>query len=64
MKLKNAFIHRNGKEVLTANADIMVDGLGEVKIELALSDDLIRRIEEEAIAALRIRLGQKIKEQS
>lgn len=59
MKVKHIFIFLN-KETLQSNATIDVPGIGEVKIDHSLSDDLIERIREESVAALRLRLGQTL----
>ena len=65
MKLKNAFLSTWGenteKEHLKAIATISVDGLGEVQIQNALSDELMERVQAECFAALKIKIGQVIK---
>jgi hypothetical protein len=60
MELKTAFIHRNRDGGLIAKAAIDVPGLGEVNIEHALSEEVCMRIRDEAIAALRLKLGQML----
>ena len=62
MKMEHIFIHMN-KDVPDSHATMIVPGLGTVKIEHALSDDLIARIIAESEVALRLRLGQVCKEQ-
>ena len=65
MKIKSIHIYKHvfvtpGR--LSADAEIEVPGLGIVKIEHALTDETISRIEAEAITALRLKLGQSISE--
>jgi hypothetical protein len=67
MKFLNAYVSREGLKAegkLKAHATVVVDGVGEVKIQMALSDEVCQRIEEEACAALRVRLGQTLKEEA
>ena len=64
MKVKSVYVHISdeGKptECLTARATILVEGLGEVQTQNALSDELTTRIVEECLAALRLKLGQRL----
>jgi len=64
MKIKSVFVHISdeGKptEGLTARATIIVPGLGEVQTQNALSDELTARIADECVAALRLKLGQRL----
>lgn len=64
MKIKSVYVHISdeGKptEHFTARATIIVPGLGEVNTQDALSSDLTDRINAECLAALRVKLGQKI----
>lgn len=65
MKFMSAYVSRETLKEdgqLKAHATLNVQGVGEVKIQMALSAELCQRIEEEAIAALRVRLGQSLKE--
>jgi len=64
MRLKNCYIYQHNEEGLRAHSVIEVAGLGEVKIESSLSAELVERIVAESIAALRLKLGQRIKEES
>ena len=59
MKVKSLFLYPNNNEY-QANATLDVPGLGEVQIKHCLSADLINRICEESVAALRLRLGQTL----
>jgi hypothetical protein len=61
MKMNHIFVHWN-KDTPTAHVEMEVDGLGTVKIEHALSADLIARIIAESEVALRQRLGQVCKD--
>jgi hypothetical protein len=64
MRIKSVFVHikDEGKptECLNARATILVPGLGEVATENALSKELTERIAAECLAALRLKLGQKV----
>lgn len=64
MKVKSVFVHisdeNTPKERLTARATIIVPGLGEVQTQDALSDELTARIADECVAALRLKLGQRL----
>lgn len=60
MELENVFLHKSGDGGLKARATINVPGIGEIKIEHAMSDELCANIRDEVIAALRVRLGQTI----
>ena len=59
MEIENVFIHKHDGK-LNARATISVPGIGEIKIEHAVSDDLCTMIRDEVIAALRTRLGQTL----
>lgn len=59
MKVKNLFIYPD-RETMQVNATLNVPGLGEIKIDHCLSAELIARICEESVAALRLRLGQTL----
>ena len=60
MQIENVFLHKGPDGGLQAKATISVPGIGEIKIEHAMSDELCANIKEEVIAALRVRLGQTI----
>lgn len=62
MKTKNVFIWVNDDGTTNAKAKIEVPGLGEVQIEQALSDELRGRIINETMAALRVKLGKVVTE--
>jgi hypothetical protein len=63
MKLNRVHIFQPwNAERLSADAEIEVPNLGVVKIQHALSDETISRIEAESLAALRFKLGQSISE--
>lgn len=67
MTVKNIHIYRlnhinNGK--LRADAEIVVPGLGIVKIEHSLTDETISRIDAESISALKFKLGQTLKDKN
>jgi len=64
MNVKNVYIYQFNESGLKSHAVIEVPGLGEVKVENALSDELRERIVAESIAALRLKLGQKLKEEA
>lgn len=64
MKLKSCYIYQFNEDGLKSHSVIEVPGLGEVKVECSLSDELKERIVGESIAALRIKLGQIVKEES
>jgi len=66
MKLKSVYIYRRflDESGLKSHAVIEVQGLGEVRVENAMSDELKERIVAESTAALRLKLGQKLKEKS
>ena len=57
MKVKTVFLWL-AKDIPVARATIEVPGLGDAEIEHALSQRLCEEICTEAIAALRIKLGQ------
>lgn len=64
MHIKSVYVHiaDEGKptEHLNARATIFVPGLGEVATQNALSNELTERIAAECLAALRLKLGQKV----
>lgn len=60
MEIENVFLHRASKGAMKAKATINVPGIGEIKIEHAMSEELCVNIRKEVIAALRVRLGQTI----
>jgi len=64
MKLKNCYIYQFNEDGLKSHSVIDVPGLGEVKVENTLSDELRDRIVAESIAGLRRKLGQKIEEEA
>lgn len=68
MKLTNLHVHLrsvpNEKPRHHATAKIEVPGLGVVKIDNALSQETLARIEAEAVAALRVKLGQTLSGES
>lgn len=43
-----------------ADATLEVDGLGEVRLQHAISDELIERIKAESVVALQIKIGQVV----
>lgn len=63
MKLKNCYIYQFNEDGLKSHSVIEVPRLGEVKVECSLSDELKERIVGESIAALRVKLGQIVKEE-
>ena len=60
MRLMMAFVHISDKGEVSSMAKISVDGLGEVEIKDVISEDAAERLKTEAIAALRVRLGQRL----
>lgn len=59
MKVKSVFLFLN-RDVPTSQATVEVPGLGEVKIDHALSDETHARVIAESLAALRMKLGQTV----
>jgi len=49
------------KDYITA--EIFVPGLGVVKIKNCLSDETMKRIQEEVVCAVKLRLGQTLQSQ-
>lgn len=62
MKVECLHIWRREDKPWQVNATIQVDGLGEVKISHALSEELCNRVEQEALSALRIKFGQTLEQ--
>lgn len=61
MQLKSAYVAKNADgSVTTISLTVDVPLIGEVKISGGLSEATIRRIEAEALAALRTKLGQTL----
>ena len=59
MKVKQVYIYESNGTLKT-NATVDVAGLGDIKFDSALSDDLVTAICAEVEAALRVRLGQTL----
>lgn len=61
MHLKSAYVAKNTDgSIGTVSLTVDVPLIGEVKISGGLSQETIRRIEAEALAALRTKLGQNL----
>ena len=58
MKVKTVFVFMDHKKERMAHATLEVPGLGEIKVEHALSTRLCEEIVAEAIVATRSMLGQ------
>lgn len=54
------FFDDNTQKLNSTGADIIVPGLGKVTIKDCLSEETVKRIREESINSLRIKLGQTI----
>lgn len=63
MKFLSAHLWPRDSGAIQANAIVEVPGIGEVQFHCALSEELCNRVREEAIAALRLRLGQTLVEE-
>ena len=59
MKVKQVYIYESNGTLKT-NATVDVAGLGDIKFDCALSDDIVTAICAEVEAALRVRLGQTL----
>lgn len=62
MRVKMIFIHLKPDGSSSADATIDVPGLGEAKIEHSLTLETIERVKAEALAALKLKLGQTLLE--
>ena len=60
MRVMMAYVHFPEKGPISSTAKISVDGLGEVEIKDVISAEMGERLKIEAIAALRVRLGQRL----
>lgn len=61
MEVESIYIFKSRDGKLKAKAAIDVPGIGEIKIEYAISDELCSILRDEVIAVMRVRLGQTLK---
>ena len=60
MNVKSVYIWVDYQRTLNSQATIDVDGIGEIKFDHALSNDLIERIRAESQAALQAKFKQSV----